>query len=145
MEILLTIKNPTPECFEDLKDFLAKHATHVTLDTEWTPERAERYYRALPARAQKIVREAAIRDGYVSAEDLRDSEGSSLRGHSAALKQVLERGERKGWWPSGMPAPVLPQGPGFGKVIGYRMPDDLVGTFFTAIKSVLDTEDGTGA
>jgi hypothetical protein len=33
-----------------------------------------------------------------------------------------------------MPAPIEAQGPGFGKVVGYRMPDSLVQTFFTAIK-----------
>ncbi|MEU2454778.1 hypothetical protein ABZ605_32405 [Streptomyces sp. NPDC012765] len=138
MDIQLTIKNVTPEAYGDLKEFLAKHAERVTLDTLWTPERAERYYRQLPDRARKIVREAAVRDGYVSADDLRDTEDSSLRGHSAALKRVLERGERKGWWPPEMPAPIQPQGKGFGKVDGYRMPDDLVGVFFTAIKKVGD-------
>ncbi|MFE4206061.1 hypothetical protein ACFRSX_32920 [Streptomyces goshikiensis] len=136
MDIQLTIRNVTPEAYDDLKEFLSKHAERVTLDTEWTPERAERYYRQLPDRARKIVRAAAIRDGYVSADDLRDTEDSSLRGHSTALKQVLERGERKGWWPPEMPAPIEPQGKGFGKVDGYRMPDDLVGVFFTAIKKV---------
>lgn len=34
-----------------------------------------------------------------------------------------------------MQAPIEPQGPGFGKVVGYRMPDDLVQTFYTAIKN----------
>ncbi|MEU6756018.1 hypothetical protein [Streptomyces sp. NPDC046685] len=134
MDILLTIKNATPEAYVDLKAFLAKHADRVTLDAEWTLERAERYYRALPDRAQKILREAAVRGGYVSADELRAGEDSSLRGHSAALKQVLERGERKGWWPLEMQPPIQPQGPGFGKVVGYRMPDALVSVFSKVIK-----------
>ncbi|MFG2298484.1 hypothetical protein [Streptomyces sp. NPDC048603] len=138
MDIQLTITNVTPEAYDDLKEFLAKHAARVTLDAKWTRERAERYYRQLPDRAKKIVREAAVRDGYVSADDLRDTEDSSLRGHSAALKQVLERGERNAWWPHEMPAPIQPQGKGFGKVDGYRMPDELVGIFFAAIKKVHD-------
>jgi hypothetical protein len=33
-----------------------------------------------------------------------------------------------------MQAPVEPQGPGFGKVVGYRMPDSLVEIFYSAIK-----------
>ncbi|MEU9349002.1 hypothetical protein AB0D74_48180 [Streptomyces sp. NPDC048278] len=55
-----------------------------------------------------------------------------MRGHSGALKRILERGVREGWRPDGMKTPIQPQGPGFGKVKGYRMPGDLVRTFFTA-------------
>jgi hypothetical protein len=40
-----------------------------------------------------------------------------------------------GRWPEGMQLPIEPQGPGFGKVAGYRMPADLVQTFYTAIKN----------
>jgi hypothetical protein len=81
-------------------------------------------------RARRIIKEAANRDGgYVSADDLRDSEDSSLRGHSAALKRLLDRGARDGWWPNGMEAPIQAQGPGFGKVVGYRMPDHLIEVF----------------
>ncbi|MFJ4866568.1 MULTISPECIES: hypothetical protein [unclassified Streptomyces] len=134
MEIVLTLKDPTEDCYDDLKTFLAKHAATVRLDNDWTPERAEQYYAALPTRAQNILREAAIHDGYVSADSLRDTESSSLRGHTASLKQVLERGARKGWWPTDMPAPIEPQGPGFGKVVGYRMPNALVSVFFAAVK-----------
>jgi hypothetical protein len=130
------VKEPTDEFRKDLLELLAKHAAHVKLDTEWNVQRAEQFYRALPSRARRIVTEAACRDGYVSADALRDSEGSSLRGHSAPLKQALERGVRKGWWPAGVRAPIQPQGPGFGKVVGYRMPDDLVPIFHAAVQSV---------
>lgn len=34
-----------------------------------------------------------------------------------------------------MKSPIQAQEPGFGKVVGYRMPDNLVQTFYTAIKS----------
>jgi len=135
VRITVTVEDPTGDFQNRLLDLLANHTAHVEIDTTWTPERAERYYRELPARARRIVREAAIRDGFVSADDLRDDEDTSLRGHSAPLKRVLERGIRKGWWPDGIPAPVEPQGPGFGKVVGYRMPADLVETFYTAIKN----------
>ncbi|MEV6653941.1 hypothetical protein [Streptomyces sp. NPDC051219] len=147
MEITLTVKEPTDEFRKDVLELLAKHAASVTFDTEWTVERAQRFYAAVPARAQRILREAAVRDGcfvsndgFVSADELRDSDDSSLRGHSAPLKQALERGVRKGWWPEGMRPPIEPRGPGFGRVQGYQMPHDLVETFFTAIIKTLQKD-----
>ncbi|MFC9497665.1 hypothetical protein [Streptomyces sp. NPDC056982] len=133
MRIAVTIDQPTGDFQDRLLALLAEHAAQVEIDTTWTIERAESYYRSLPTRARRIVEEAAIRDGYVPAEELRDDENSSLRGHSAALKRALDRGVTQGRWPDGMKAPIEPQGPGFGKVVGYRMPDDLVQTFYTAI------------
>ncbi|MGW2724781.1 hypothetical protein [Streptomyces sp. NPDC001492] len=133
MRITVTIDQPSGDFQTKLLALLAEHAGQVEFDTTWTVERAESYYRSLPARARRIVKEAVIRDGYVPAEELRDDENSSLRGHSAALSRALRRGFMRGLWPENMPAPIEAQGPGFGKVVGYRMPDDLVQTFFTAI------------
>lgn len=138
LEITVTIKNPTGDFQDRLLALLAEHASTVKLDTTWTVERAEDYYRSLPARARRIVKEAVIRDGYVPAEELRDDENSSLRGHSAALSRALRRGFMRGEWPENMRSPIEAQGPGFGKVVGYRMPDDLVQVFFTAIKKTED-------
>ena len=135
MKITVTIAQPTGEFQNRLLALLAEHAATVEIDTTWTIERAERYYRSLPARARRIVKEAAIRDGYVPAEELRDNPDDSLRGHSGALSRALTRGATRGNWPDTMTPPIEPQGPGFGKVVGYRMPDNLVGTFFTAIKN----------
>ncbi|SCD66076.1 hypothetical protein [Streptomyces sp. OspMP-M43] len=135
MKITVTVDQPTGDFQDRLLALLAEHAATVEIDTTWTIERAERYYRSLPARAQRIVKEAAIRDGYVPAEDLRDNPDDSLRGHSGALSRALTRGATRGDWPSSMTPPIEPQGPGFGKVVGYRMPDNLVGTFFAAIKN----------
>ncbi|MGI5485130.1 hypothetical protein [Streptomyces lavendofoliae] len=135
MRITITVDKPTGDFQERLLALLADHAGQVEVDTTWTRERAARYYHALPARAQRIVKEAAHRKGYVSADDLRDSEDASLRGHSAALKRILDRGVREGWWPDGMEPPIQAQGPGFGKVAGYRMPDHLTSTFRMAINN----------
>ncbi|MFD8088590.1 hypothetical protein [Streptomyces malaysiensis] len=140
MRIVVTVEDPEPGFLDKLMALLAEHAAQVEVDTEWTVDRAKQYYASLPARAQRIVREAATRDGYVPADELRDDEGSSLRGHSAALKRGLERGVRQGWWPDGMEPPIVATGPGFGKVVGYRMPGHLVGPFFTAIKEINDKE-----
>jgi hypothetical protein len=130
LKITITIDQPSAEFQERLLALLADHATHVEVDATWTRERARRYYLALPQRAQRIVKEAASGPGgYVSAEDLRDSEESSLRGHSAALKRILDRGTREGWWPNNMEPPIQAQGPGFGKVVGYRMPEHLTPVF----------------
>ncbi|MGW5284460.1 hypothetical protein ACWERI_34250 [Streptomyces collinus] len=134
MRITVTVENPTGAFQEKLLVLLAEHAAQIEVDTTWTVERALQYYRTLPRRAQDIVRGAVVGDGFVSDDDLR-TDGSSLRGHSGALKRILERGVREGWWPAGMQAPIQPQGPGFGKVKGYRMPGDLVQTFRTAIKN----------
>jgi hypothetical protein len=135
MRITVTIDQPTGDFQNRLLALLAEHAAQVELDTTWTVQRAEEYYRSLPARSRRIVKEAAIRDGYVPAEELRDDENSSLRGHSGPLSRALDRGVRLGYWPEGMRSPIEAQGPGFGKVVGYRMPDDLVETFFTAVKN----------
>lgn len=132
MRIVVTVDDPTDEFRHQLLALLKEHAAHIEIDTEWTVERALQYYRTLPQRARDIVKGAVAGDGFVSDDDLR-TDGGSLRGHSGALKRILERGVREGWWPAGMQAPIQAQGPGFGKVKGYRMPDDLVQVFFTAI------------
>lgn len=133
MRITVTIEQPTGDFQDRLLALLAEHAADVEYGTTWTRERAERYYLALPARARRIVKEAATRDGYVAADALRDSEDSSLRGHSAALKRILERGARSGWWPDSIEPPIQAQGPGFGKVVGYRMPEHLLDVFLAAV------------
>lgn len=135
MKITVTVEDPTDDFQERLLALLAEHAGQVHTDTTWTKERASRYYLALPGRAQRIVKEAADRKGYVSADDLRDGKDTSLRGHSAALKRILDRGVREGWWPDGMEPPIQAQGPGFGKVVGYRMPDHLTSVFRMAINN----------
>lgn len=135
MRITVTIDDPTGNFQERLLALLAEYAGDVDVeqDPHWTIPRAESYYLSLPSRARRIVKEAAIRDGYVPAEELRGDENSSLRGHSAALKRALQRGVMLKRWPESIQPPIEPQGPGFGKVVGYRMPADLVQTFFTAI------------
>ncbi|WUD72113.1 hypothetical protein OG937_10645 [Streptomyces sp. NBC_00510] len=143
MKITVTIDQPTGDFQDRLLALLAEHSAHVEIDATWTVPRAESYYRSLPARARKIVFEAVARDGYVPADDLRAEPNSSLRGHSAALKRALQRGFLRGLWPENMPSPIEPQGPGFGKVVGYRMPDDLVQTFYTAIHGLNSSQRET--
>lgn len=135
MRITVTIDQPTGDFQDKLLDLLAQHAGQIDVDATWTVERATRYCRELPARAQDIVRLAAINDGFVSDDELRTN-GGSLRGHSGALKTALKRGVREGWWPDGMKPPIEPQGPGFGKVKGYLMPTELVDIFTTAIDTI---------
>ncbi|MFC8391402.1 MULTISPECIES: hypothetical protein [unclassified Streptomyces] len=132
MRITVTVDDPTDDFQDRLLALLEEHAAHVDVDATWTVERALRYYRTLPARARHIVQLAATRGGFVDDDELR-TDGGSLRGHSGALKRVLERGVREGWWPAGMQPPVQAQGPGFGKVKGYSMPAGLVDVFSTAI------------
>jgi hypothetical protein len=135
MEIVLTVREPSAEFQRDLLDLLTKHAAQVRMDTEWSVERAARFYEALPGRARRIVQGVVAGGGFVSADVLRSSPGASLRGHAGALKKTLERGARLGWWPDGLRAPVAPVGPGFGKVAGYRMPDDLLEVFSAALSA----------
>lgn len=140
LKITVTIDEPTDDFRAELLALLSRHATHVEIDIEWTPERAERYYRTLPPRARRIVRKAVANSGTVSANELRDTENASLRGHSAPLRHALDRGVRKGWWPAGMTPPIEPQGPGFGKVRGYRLHENLLSHFAAAVNAV---EGGT--
>ena len=133
MRITITVDEPTGDFQDRLLALLAEHAGSVEVDAIWTVPRAESYYLRLPPKAQRIVREAVARGGYVSADDLCDDATTSLRGHSGALTKALKSGAMGGDWPDGMPLPILGQGPGFGKVAGYRMPDELLETFRAAI------------
>jgi hypothetical protein len=133
LRITVTVEEPSGDFQQRLLALLQEHAAQVEVDTAWTVERALQYYRTLPKRARDIVFGAVANTGFVSDEELR-TDGGSLRGHSGALKRVLERGVREGWWPAGMQPPIQAQGPGFGKVQGYRMPDNLVEVFFAAIE-----------
>ncbi|WP_405591479.1 hypothetical protein [Streptomyces sp. NBC_01190] len=136
VKITISVEDPTEHFQQRLLALLAEHAADVHVDTEWTVERAVRYYLSLPLNARRIVKEATIRDGYVPADELREDGDGSLRGHSAALKRAVERGVRNRWWPEGMEAPITPQGPGFGKVRGYCLRRNLVDVFFAAIAEV---------
>lgn len=136
MRITVTVDEPTPEFQEKLLALLADHAEDVETDTTWTEERATHYYRMLPPRARRIVREAVERGGMVPAESLRDNPDDSLRGHSAPLSRILQRGKMLRRWPEAMKQPVTGVGPGFGKVEGYEISADLIPVFQAAIQKV---------
>jgi hypothetical protein len=136
MRITVTVDQPTPDFQAKLLALLAEHAEDVETDTTWTEERATHYYRMLPARARRIVKEAVERGGMVPADALRDKPDDSLRGHSAPLSRILQRGKMLSRWPEGIDQPVKPLGPGFGKVEGYEIADDLISVFETAIRNV---------
>ncbi|MEU9061755.1 hypothetical protein AB0D13_23550 [Streptomyces sp. NPDC048430] len=141
MIITVRVEHPTPEFQEKLLELLAEHASDVQADASWTAERAEQYYRSLPGRARRIVKLAVAGDGYVASDDLRKDETTSLRGHSAALKRLLTRGALLGRWPETIQPPITPQGPGFGKVVGYAMDEELLSVFFAAIRAVEETPE----
>ena len=143
MRIIVTIDQPTGDFQERLLGLLAEHAATVEVDATWTVWRAEAYYLRLPPRARRIVREAVARGGYVPADALRDDTNTSLRGHSGAITKALKSGAAAGEWPDGMPLPIVAQGPGFGKVVGYRMPDELLDTFRTGITNIDGQEPTT--
>lgn len=136
MRITVTVDHPTPDFQTKLLALLAEHAADVEIDTSWTEERATHYYRMLPTRARRIVKEAVQRGGHVPADALRDNPDDSLRGHSAPLSRILQRGVMLKRWPEGIKQPVTGVGPGFGKVEGYEMPADLIPVFQTAISNV---------
>lgn len=136
MRITVTVDQPTGDFQDKLLALLAQHAGHVEIDTTWTERRATQYYRMLPKRAQRIVKEAVERGGFVPDDALRDQPDASLRGHSPPLKRILQRGKLLGHWPEDIIQPVTPSGPGFGKVTGYEMPEDLIEVFRTAITHV---------
>ncbi|MER8226492.1 hypothetical protein ABTZ58_39640 [Streptomyces sp. NPDC094143] len=136
MRITVTVDDPTPEFQDKLLALLAEHADVVETDTSWTEERATHYYRMLPGRARRIVKEAVERGGMVSADALRDTPDDSLRGHSAPLSRILQRGKMLRRWPEAMEQPVTAIGPGFGKVGGYEITAELIPVFQTAIRTV---------
>ena len=138
MRITLIADDPTPEFQAKLLALISDHAQDVEVvdDTTWTEERATQYYRMLPARARRIVKEAVQRGGMVPADVLRDKPEDSLRGHSAPLSRILQRGKMLQRWPMAMEQPVTGVGPGFGKVEGYEITEDLIPVFTTAIRNV---------
>lgn len=136
MRITVTVDEPTPEFQTKLLALLADHAQDVEADTTWTEERATQYYRMLPVRARRIVKEAVQRGGHVPADALRDKPDDSLRGHSAPLSRILQRGKMLKRWPEEMKQPVTGVGPGFGKVEGYEINRDLIPVFQSAISNV---------
>lgn len=135
------VEDPDPDFQKALLDLLAKHGGDLEVAetaTSWTdPETASRYYLSLPKTAQRILREAATReDGYVPADVLRGPSGSDkLTGSSGAFKAALKRGVRRGWWGPDQLLPVLAEGPGFGKVVGYRIRGEALQAFQTAIET----------
>ena len=136
MRITVTVDQPTPEFQDKLLALLADHVEDVQADTTWTEERATHYYRMWPARARRIVKEAVQRGGMVPADALRDNPEDSLRGHSAPLSRILQRGKMLKRWPEAMEQPVTGVGPGFGKVEGSEISADLIPVFKTAIRNV---------
>ncbi|MFF2957251.1 hypothetical protein ACFVVU_38690 [Kitasatospora sp. NPDC057965] len=139
MKVRVVLEDPTPEDLDRLRDFLAPYtpAVEIQHDDTWSTDRIERYFLALPPNAQRILEEAVARGGYVEAEALRgDGEAATLKGHSAGLKRVLDRSVREGWCPETIVAPVQAQGPGFGKVVGYRIAADLFDAFSEAVLSL---------
>lgn len=142
MRITVTVDEPTPEFQTKFLALLAEHAEDVETDTTWTEERATHYYRMLPQRARRIVKEAVQRGGMVPADALRDNPDDSLRGHSAPLSRILQRGKMLRRWPEAMKQPVTGVGPGFGKVEGYEIADDLIPVFETAIRNVENLHSG---
>jgi hypothetical protein len=123
LEITVSVKDPSPEFERDLRALLDKHRAALRYNPGWNKERARVFYAGLPARAQRIILRAVLSDGKVSASDLRDSEDSSLRGHASAFARCIRRGVTEGWWDSGMKSPIVPLGPGSGKVEGYQFRD----------------------
>lgn len=139
MRITVTVDEPTTEFQTKLLALLADHTEDIQdieTDTTWTEERATHYYRMLPKRARRIVKEAVQRGGMVPADALRDNPDDSLRGHSAPLSRILQRGKMLQRWPMAMTQPVTGIGPGFGKVEGYEIAEDLIPVFKTAIRNI---------
>lgn len=136
MRITVTVDNPTGDFQDKLLALLAEHTEDIETDTTWTEERATHYYRMLPARARRIVKEAVQRGGHVPSDALRDNPSDSLRGHSGPLSRILQRGKMLRRWPEAMEQPVTGVGPGFGKVEGYEIAADLIPVFESAIRNV---------
>ncbi|MFE2094102.1 hypothetical protein [Streptomyces sp. NPDC059460] len=145
MRLHVIVEDPDPDFQKALLDLLAKHGGDlevVEAATGWTePETASRFYLSLPRTAQRILREAAKRDdGYVPADVLRGPSGDKLTGSSGAFKAALKRGVRHGWWGPDQLLPVLAEGPGFGKVGGYRIRGEALQAFQTAVATHQQSE-----
>ncbi|MEU1710056.1 hypothetical protein ABZ478_32595 [Streptomyces sp. NPDC005706] len=141
MEITVHVKNPTLEFERELLALLDKHRASLRHNPGWDTERARTFYEALAPRAQRILRAAlAGVDGEVSADDLRENDDSSLRGHAGAFTRVLKRGATEGWWHSGMKSPIIALGPGSGKVQGYRLRDEATLQAFLNALECMTTE-----
>lgn len=136
----------SPEFERDLLALIDKHLGSgdltVSPDAEWTPERARAFWRIATPPARTLLRAVIERDGFVSAETLRDQQ-RDLKALSGSITSTVTRGVREDVWPKGIGNPVVPEydpkHPARRQVQGYRMPTELVALFRTADEQ--DEED----
>lgn len=143
MEISISVKDPTPEFEQDLLALLNKHGASLRRDPGWNVGRARIFYGALSDGAQRIMREAVLRGGKVDSDQLRDSDGSSLRGYRSAFDRVVQDGVVEGWWDSDLESPLIVLVPRSGRVRGYQIRDDDTLTAFRL--ALADDPSGTSA
>jgi hypothetical protein len=130
------ISGGSPDFERGLLALIDKHlaAGDVTVepDVQWTPERAEAFWRCATPPARTLTHAVVERDGFVSADTLRDRQ-FSLKSLSGSVTSTVTRGIREGLWPDGIPNPVVPEyapeTPSWQQVLGYRMPAELVKVF----------------
>ncbi|WP_167163174.1 hypothetical protein [Streptomyces sp. MBT27] len=123
----------------DLLALIDKHlgAGDLTVepDPDWTPERAETFWRIATPPARILLHAVIERDGFVSADTLRDQQ-RNLKSLSGSITATVTRGWRDGVWPKDIKSPVVPEydprNPSWAQVQGYRMPADLVALFRAA-------------
>ncbi|MEV6179965.1 hypothetical protein [Streptomyces sp. NPDC052015] len=134
----MTIEGASAEFERKLLALFAEHRDELTLsvDTEWTVERAERYLRSLPAGARHFAKLVVVDgNGRADADRLR-AEIGKLNGPTVALSRAVPRGVREGWWPEGTRAPITveydPDNPSWQKAIAYTMTSDNVPVFRSA-------------
>lgn len=78
------------------------------------------------------------------ADVLRGPNGEGkLTGSSGAFKAALKRGVRRNWWIADQVSPLLAEGPGFGKVAGYRIRTDALPAFQAAVATHQQGELGS--
>ncbi|MGV9349936.1 hypothetical protein ACWDSD_35215 [Streptomyces spiralis] len=111
----------------------------MLLEASWNEERAGCYYLMLPQRARRSIREPSGAAAPFRPAALRDNPDDSLRGHSAPLSLILQRGKVLHRWPASIEQRVKALGPGFGRVEGYEIPAGLIDVFEAAVRNVEDS------
>ena len=142
MEATITLRG-TPEELRALLPQLAGleiDTATVLEDTGWTSDLAAALIDELPPRTREIIEKVVVNNGQISTGDLRDSGSGTLRGRVGPIAKAMQRMERQGRLPEGLPRPVRATYAGVGKAAAIEMPAAVLSVFTIAVAEAASTD-----
>jgi len=102
-------------------------------ETGWNSDLATDLIGELPPRTREIIEKVVAGLGQISTDDLRDTGSGTLRGRVGPIAKAMQRMERQGRLPEGLPRPVRATYAGEGKATSIEMPAGILPSFTDAI------------